>query len=60
MVVEPRCEGEYLVLAELADVNDEESWLFSGNAFATKAGSSEGTKPYPWASLVDVPPAKIR
>jgi hypothetical protein len=39
-------------LAELADVNDEESRLFSGNALATKAGRSEGTTPYACGSLV--------
>jgi hypothetical protein len=58
--IKTRRGGEYLVLAELSTINDEEVRLFSGKALATKAGSSEGTMPYPWASLVDVQPAKIR
>jgi hypothetical protein len=33
--------GEYLVLAELADINDERIRLFNSKALATKAGNSE-------------------
>ena len=57
--IKTRRGGEYLVLARLAAVNDDETQLFGGEAFATEAGGPEITKAYPWASLVDVRPSKI-
>jgi hypothetical protein len=57
--IKTRRGGEYLVLAELAEVDDEGIRLFSGQA-AAKAGRSEVTRAYPWASLVDVQPEEVR
>ena len=58
--IKTRRRGEYLVLAELAEVDDERIRLFSGQACAAKAGTSEVTRAYPWASLVDVQPEEVR
>jgi D-aminopeptidase len=57
--IKTRRGGEYLVLARLAEVNDDGIQLFGGDASATEAGRLEITKAYPWASLVDVRPSKI-
>jgi hypothetical protein len=57
--IKTRRGGEYLVLARLAEVNDDGIQLFGGEASATEAGRLEITKAYPWASLVDVRPSKI-
>ena len=57
--IKTRRGGEYLVLARLAEVNDDGIELFADEAFATEAGGPEITKAYPWASLVDVRPSKI-
>ena len=57
--IKTRRGGEYLVLARLAEVNDDGIQLFGGEASAAEAGRPEITKAYSWASLVDVRPSKI-
>jgi hypothetical protein len=57
--IKTRRGGEYVVFAELADINDEGIELCGGTAPGTEAGRPEVTRAYPWASLVDVRPAKI-
>jgi hypothetical protein len=52
--IKTRRGGEYLVLARLAEVNDDGIQLFGGEAFDTEAGRREITRVYPWTSLVDV------
>jgi hypothetical protein len=57
--IKTRRGGEYLVLARLAEVNDDGIRLFGGEASAAEAGGPESTRACPWASLVDVRPSKI-
>ena len=57
--IKTRRGGEYVIFAELADINDEGIELFGGTTPGTEAGRPEVTRAYPWASLVDVRPAKI-
>ena len=57
--IKTRRGGEYLVLARLAEVNDDGIKLFGDEASATEAGRREITRAYLWASLVYVLPLKI-
>jgi len=57
--IKTRRGGEYLVVDGLADVDDEGIHLFGGEAHGTKAGRSEITRAYPWASLVNAQPSKV-